>query len=280
MNKKELKTLKLYPLLSASLLLATFLIPALLADPCSAAFIPGNNITVERDGMTWNYDEKITDTEAIFFRNLIDRDTGNNDGFVNAWEILKMEVILGDKMEKSIEEKSDVKLNATSDPVELKDVEFWISKDALGITEKSSAITNGASVTYSFKEEVSPGTDIWLMGTPNSSVTITLPLGLDAELTEGLDNKSFVFENNRTLLRGNFCPEKNITLSLSENESLKAELLVMELNRDKSAENKSVNESGAGEHEALTAGEKAEVSQPSGVFKYLLNKINRSLNGA
>ncbi|AKB73383.1 hypothetical protein MSLAZ_0122 [Methanosarcina lacustris Z-7289] len=272
--------MKLYPLLLASLLLATFFIPALLADPCSAAFIPGNNITVERNGMTWNYDEKITDTEAIFFRNLIDKDTGNNDGFVNAWEILKMEVLLGDKMEKSIEEKSDVKLNATSDPVEIKDVEFWISKDALGRTEKSSAITNGASVTYSFKEEVSPGTDIWLMGTPNSSVTITLPLGLDAEVTEGLDNKSLVFENNRTLLRGNFCPEKNITLSLSENESLKAELLAMELNRDKSAETKSVNESGAGENEAPTAGEKAEVSQSSGVFKYLLNKINQSLNGA
>jgi len=234
---------------------------------------------VERDEMTWNYDEKITDTEAIFFRNLIDRDTGNNDGFVNAWEILKMEVLLGDKMEKSIEEKPDVKLNATSDPVELKDVEFWISKNTLGRTEKSSSITNRASVTYSFKEEVSAGTDIWLMGTPNSSVTMTLPQGLDVELTEGLDNKSLVLENNRTLLRGNFGSEKNITLWLSENES-QAKLLNMEMNEDKIAENKSVKESGAGENEAQTAGEKAEVSQPSGVFKNILNKINRSLNGA
>ena len=268
--------MKLYPLLSASLLLATFLIPSLLAEPCSAAFIPGNNIIVERDGMTWNYDEKITDTEAILFRNLIDRETGNNDSFVNAWEILKMEIILGDKMEKSIEEESDVKLNETSDTVELRDVEFWISKEALGITEKSSSITNKASVTYSFKEEAGPGTDIWLMGTPNSSVTITLPQGLDAELTEGLDNKSLEFENNRTLLRGNFGPEKNITLWLSENESLKAEMLNMEMNRDKSAENKS----GAEENETLNTGEKAEVSQISGFFKNILKEINRSLSGA
>ena len=268
--------MKLYPLLSASLLLATFLIPTLLAEPCSAAFIPGNNITVERDGMTWNYDEKITDTEAIFFRNLIDRETGNNDGFVNAWEILKMEVLLGDKMEKSIEEEPDVKLNATSDPVELKDVEFWISKDTLGRTEKSSSITNRASVTYSFKEEISPGTDIWLMGTPNSSVTITIPLGLDAELTEGLDNKSLVFENNRTLLRGNFGSEKNITLWLSENESLKAEMLNMEMNTGKNTENASLAEG----NKNLKAEEKAEVSQPSRFFKNILTEINRSLNGA
>ncbi|TFH03556.1 MAG: hypothetical protein E4H06_04355, partial [Methanosarcina sp.] len=81
--------MKLYPLLLASFLLATFLIPALLAEPCSAAFISGNNITLERGEIIWNYDEKITDNEAIFFRNLIDRETGNNDNFVNAWEILK-----------------------------------------------------------------------------------------------------------------------------------------------------------------------------------------------
>ncbi|KKG11455.1 hypothetical protein EO92_10865 [Methanosarcina sp. 2.H.A.1B.4] len=273
--------LKLHHLLLASLLLATFLIPALLAEPCSAAFIPGNNITLERDGITWNYDEKTTDNEAIFLRNLIDRETGNNDNFVNAWEILKMEVLLRDKMEKAIKEEPDVRLNSTSDTVELRDVEFWISKETLGRTDKTSSITNRASVTYSFKEEAGPGTDIWLMGTPNSNVTITLPQGLDAELTEGLENKSLEFENNRTLLRGNFGPEKNITLWLSENESLKAEMLAMEMNRDKSTENKSVeNENGAGENKTLTAGEKAEVSQPSGFFKNILKKINRSLNGA
>lgn len=273
--------MKLHHLLLTSLLLATFLTPALLAEPCSAAFIPGNDITVERDGMTWNYDEKVTDNEAIFFRNLIDREAGNNDGFVNAWEILKMEVLLGDKMEKSIEEESDVRLNATSDTVELRDVEFRISKDALGRTEKNSSITNLASVTYGFKEETGPGTDIWLMGTPNSSVTVTLPQGLDAELTEGLDNESSEFKNNRTILRGNFGPEKNITLWLSENESFKAELMYMEINRDQSAENKSVeNESEAGENRTLTAGEKAEASNPSWFFKNVLAKINRNLTGA
>ncbi|MHC1755997.1 MAG: hypothetical protein AB9861_11320 [Methanosarcina sp.] len=265
--------MKLYHLLLASILLATLLTPALLAEPCSAAFIPGNNITLERSEITWNYDEKITDNEAIFFRNLIDRETGDNNNFVNAWEILKMEVLLKDKMEKAIEEEPDVRLNATSDTVELREIEFWISKEALGRTEKSSSITNGAHVTYNFKEEAGPGTDIWLMGTPNSSVIITLPQGLDAELTEGLENKSLEFENNRTLLKGNFGPEKNITLWLSENESLKAELLDAEINKDKSEE----NESGTGRNKTLAAGEKTKVNQPSGFFKNFLNEINRSL---
>ncbi|WP_440946224.1 hypothetical protein ACSAZL_19480 [Methanosarcina sp. T3] len=262
--------LKLCPLLSASLLLATFLIPTFLAEPCSAAFIPGNNITVERDGMTWNYDEKITDNEAVFFRNLIDVETGDSDGFVNAWEILKMEVLLSGKMEESIEEEPDVKLNSTSDPVELKNVEFRISKDALGRTEKKSAITNSASVTYSFKEEAGPGTDIWLMGTPNSSVTITLPQGLDVELTEGFDNKSLEFKNNRTLLKGNFGSEKNITIWLSENETFKAELQSMEMNKDKSAEN------GSEENATQASGEKAEASQRTGFFNNILKEINRA----
>ena len=74
---------------------------------------------------------------------------------------------------------------STSEPVKVKDVEFWLSKEALGKTEKNSSITNSASVSYSFEKEVEQGTDIWLMGTPNSSVTITLPAGLDVERTKG-----------------------------------------------------------------------------------------------
>ncbi|AKB80391.1 hypothetical protein MSHOH_3908 [Methanosarcina horonobensis HB-1 = JCM 15518] len=265
--------MKMHHLLLTSLLLVTLLTPALLAEPCAAAFIPGNNVTLERDGMTWNYDEKITDNEAVFFRSLIDGETGNNNGFVNAWEILKMEILLRDKMEKTIEEESDVKLNSTSDTVELKDIEFWISAEALGRTEKRSSITNRASVMYGFKEEAGPGTTIWLMGTPDSSVTITLPKGFDAELTEGLENKSIEFENKRTLLRGNFSSEKNITIKFSENESFKAELQDKKINMNKSAENKSLT----GENKTLNAGINTEARQPTKFFKNILNEINRSL---
>jgi hypothetical protein len=265
--------LKLYPLLLASLLLATLLSPALLAEPCSAAFVPSNNITLERNEMTWDYDEKTTDDEAILFRSVIDGETGNGDGFVNAWEILKMEVLLSDRMNKAIEEEPDVKLNSTSETVELKEVEFWISEEALGRTDKNSSITSRASVTYSFKEEAGPGTDIWLMGTPDSGVRITLPQGFDSEVTEGLDNKNLGFENNRTVLKGNFSSEKNITLWLSENESFKAELQAMEANENQSTENKSET----GENMTLNTGVNAESGNFTGFLKNILQKINMSL---
>jgi hypothetical protein len=269
-----LKFLKLYSLFLASLLLATLLTPALLAEPCAAAFVPGNNITLEKDGMTWDYDEKTTDSDAFFLRSIIDGDTGNNDGFVNAWEILKMEVLLGDRMKKAIKEEPDVKLNATPETVELKDVDFQIPEEALGRTDKNSSITNHASVTYSFKEEAGPGTEIWLMGTPDSGVIITLPPGLDAEKTEGLDNKTHGFENNRTVLRGNFSSDENITIWLSENESFKAELQIMDTSKNESAE----NESETGKNGTLNTTVNAESGNLTGYFKNILQKINMSLS--
>jgi len=102
--------------------------------------------------MTWSYDEKTTDDDAVFLRSVIDGETGNKNGFVNAWEILKMEVLLSDKMKKSIEKEPDVKLNSTPEAVELKDIEFWIPEEALGRTDKNLSIITRAAVTYSFKE--------------------------------------------------------------------------------------------------------------------------------
>lgn len=262
--------MKLYFPLLASVLLATLFSPALFAEPCAAAFIPGNNITLERDGMTWDYDEQVTENDAIFFRVLID-ETGNYNGFVNAWEILKMEVLLSDKMRKAIEEESDVKLNETSDTVEVEDIEFFIPKEALGRTDKSSVITNCASVAYSFKEEAGAGTTVWLAGTPDSHVTIILPEGLDAELTEGLDNKKYGFENNRTVLRGNFSSEKNIILQLSKNESSEVGLSDMEVSGDKIKEN--VSE--AGENTTPGLGKNTEIRQLSEFLKNITGKISQ-----
>jgi hypothetical protein len=265
--------LKLYPLLLASLLLTALFIPALLAEPCAAAFVPGNNVTLERNGMTWDYDEKTTDNDAIIFRSIIDGEAGDKNGFVNSWEILKMEVILRDRMKKAIEEEPDVKLNSTSDTVELKDVEFCIPEEAIGRINKSSSITSYASVTYSFKEEAGPGTSIWLMGTPDSAVTITLPPGFDTRLTEGLNNKSIGFENNLTVLRGNFSHEKNITVWLSENETLKAKLQDTNMSKEKSVE----NESDKGENKKLNSGVNSKIGQSFEFLKNILREINQSL---
>lgn len=213
-----MKALRAYILSLTAFLLISSFISAFLAEPC-AALVPSNNITLERNGMTWEYHEQITGNKAILFRNFIDTQAGDDDNFVNAWEIQKAENILRNRTRESLKTKPDVKLNNSSELVKVTDVDFWLSEEALGKVEKNSSITNSALVSYIFEKEVGEGTSVWFMGTPNSSVTITLPADLKVEKTDGLDNKSQDFENNHTVLKGNFSPQKNITLWISDESS-------------------------------------------------------------
>jgi hypothetical protein len=255
--------LKVYNLFLTSFLLITFFMPVFLADPCSASFIPSNNITLERNGMTWEYQEQITGNESIVFRNFIDLQAGNRDNFVNAWEILKAETFLRNQTKEAIKTKPDVKLNGTSESVKITNVDFLLSKEALGKTLINSSITNSASVSYIFEREIDQGTNIWLMGTPNSNVTITLPVSFDVERTEGLDNKSQESGGNHTVLKGSFSPEGNITLWISENESSKTELQEKEGKAEQNAENKSEKK----ENKTIAAGDTIEIRNFLGTFK-------------
>jgi hypothetical protein len=258
-----LSALKAYNLLLTGFLLITLFMPAFMAEPCTAASVPSNNITLERDGIIWEYQDQITGNESVSFRNLIDLQAGNSDNFVNAWEILKAETFLRDQTKEAVKTKPDVKLNGTSEPVKVTDVDFCLSKEALGKALKNSSITNFASVSYVFEKEMGQDADIWLMGTPNSNVTITLPAGFEVERTEGLDNRSQESGNNRTVLRGSFSPGKNLTLWISENESYKAELQ----EREGSAEQDSENKSKEGENKTGTGGEATEARKVSGFFE-------------
>lgn len=230
--------MKVYNLFLTGFLLITLFMPAFLAEPCTAAFVPSNNITLQRDGMTWEYQEQITGNESVVFRNFIDLEAGNSDRFVNAWEILKAESILRDKTKEAIKTKPDVKLNGTSEFVNVTDIDYLVSKDALGNTGKSSSMTNFATVSYTFEKQIGRDTNIWFMGTPNSDVTINLPAGFDVEKTEGLNNESKESGNNHTVLKGNFSPEENRTLWISENESYKTEMQERERSIEQNAENK------------------------------------------
>lgn len=248
---------------------AAFLSVIIFSGPCAASFVCSNTITLENDGMSWDYEERVTGEEAIFFRELIDRKTGNNDSFVNAWEIRNTELELRDGLEKSIEKKPDVKLDGSSEAVKVRNVEYWLSDEALGRAYRGSPITNTAMVTYSFEEELKrekegkmekedegeastetvtetgnetgieignetiTETSIWFLGTPDSEVTIVLPPGYDASRTEGLEGKSEEFENSRKVLKGNFDLEGEITLWLSENKSYETTALPDVLNGSK-----------------------------------------------
>lgn len=253
--------MKLQHLLSACSL-ATLLMLALFPGPCTAAFIPGNNITLESKGMIWGYEEYISGPEAVFFRKVVDLEAGNNDSFVNAWELRNIELELREKMEESIEEKPDVKLNGSSKAVRVKDVEFWLSQEGLGRVHKSSSIKNTANVTYSFEKEIGENTSLWFLGTPESEVTITLPRGFDPKKTSGMDNQSVAYENSLAVLKGKFGSEGEITLWLSENESCKAVCPYAE-----SAES-AENESKASENKTLPTSEQKTIN--FGVFENFL----------
>jgi len=255
--------LKAYNLFLTGFLIITLFIPAFLAEPCTAAFVPSNNITLERGGMTWGYQEQITGNESIVFRSFIDLEAGDSDRFVNAWEILKAESILRDKMKESVKTKPDVKLNGTSEPVNVTDVDFVLPTEALGKIEKTSSITNSATVSYTFKKPIDQEANIWLMGTPDSGVTINLPAGFDVERTEGLNNKVQESRNNHTVLKGSFSPEKNITLWISENETYKAEMQERKRIIEQNAENKT----NATVNKTRAAGKAVEASKSPGFFK-------------
>jgi len=268
-----LSALKLQHLLS-TFFIAAVLSTTLLSGPCTASFVSSNKITLENDGMSWDYEECITNREAIFFRELIDRETGNNDSFVNAWEIRNMELELRDRLENSIEKKPDVKLEGSSEMVKVLDVEFWLSDEALGTASRSSPITNTASVTYNFEEEgveeelkkeeegeastetgneigteigtetgnqTSNQTSIWFLGTPGSEVTIFLPPGYDVNRTDGLEDKNEEFEDSRKILKGSFGPEGEITLWFSENKSYETAALPEVLTGDEVMENETLS---------------------------------------
>lgn len=257
--------------------LSAFFVPAvlvliLLTGTCAASFVCSNSITLENGGMSWDYEECITGRDAVFFKGIIDNQAGNNDSFVNAWEIRNMELKLRDRLEESIEKKPDVKLNGTSEAVELRNVEFWLSEEALGQVLKSTSITNTALVTYSFKEEnPGPETSIWLLGTPDSDVTISLPPGFDANRTEGLEDKSTEFEDNREVLKGSFGPEGEVTLWLSVNESFASAALQEAENENETLE----SETRAVENETLQIEEPKpeEIGANTGFFENFLRRL-------
>jgi hypothetical protein len=247
--------LKKYNLFLTGFLLISFFIPIFLAEPCSASFITNNNITLEKSGMTWDYQEKITGNDSVVFRALIDLEEGNRDNFVNAWEIVKAESSLRDKMIEDLKAKPDVKFNGTSEPVKVTDVDFSLSNEVLGRTFKNSSITNSASVSYIFEKEIGQETSIWLLGTPNSNVTINLPSDLSVARTEGLNNKSQESDGYFTVFKGTFDPKENVTIWVSENKSSKPELK----NNNGTIAQNATNESTKKENKSIAIGDYVEI---------------------
>ncbi len=150
-----------------------------------------NDITVGLDGMSWTYTEKYSDERSVLYRAFIDSELGDDDGFVSAWEVLKMDTTNRAQLMDTVEGNMDVKINDSSGAIVVTGVESDISMESLGPVTKEDTIVNMYEVHYVFEEPIiSLGDRIWFLGEPGTAVTISLPDSIKVESTEGIDNVS------------------------------------------------------------------------------------------
>jgi hypothetical protein len=159
--------------------------------PAEASYSWENDITVGLDGMSWTYTEQYSDNRSVLYRAFIDSELGDNDGFVSAWEVLKMDTTSRAQLLGLLEGNMDVKINGSSDAIVVTGVESDMSMESLGPVTKEDTIVNMYEVHYVFEEPIiSLGDRIWFLGEPGTAVTIRLPDNIKVESTEGIDNVS------------------------------------------------------------------------------------------
>lgn len=194
----------------------------LLSTPAFAGFNWENNITVGNDGLAWGYTEQYTEDNFVFYKSYIDADLGNDDGYVSAWELLKIDSTTRESFYDSIINEMDVKINDSSNGVHLGEIDSSISKDALGKVYRRGEATNYYKVMYSFDESLTElGTNIWFLVEPETNVTITFPVGIDVTSTEGIENVTTIMHNNTTTIDGMVGFEGEISIGYAENETWK-----------------------------------------------------------
>ena len=190
--------------------------------PAYADFNWENNITVDTHGMEWGYTEQYTEDNFLFYKGYIDSGAGNDDGYVSAWELLKIDSITRESFYDTIMDEMDVNINGSSTAVHLQEIEASISENALGGVYKSGEATNYYKVLYSFDEPLAElGTHIWFLIEPETNVTIKLPTGFDVTSTEGIENTTTLVHNSTTTLVGIVGFEGEITVGYTENVTFK-----------------------------------------------------------
>lgn len=183
-----------------------FIFSCLLAvAPVGASYSWENNITVGMDGMTWEYTEEYSGLQCVFFRSAIDSELGNGDGFLAAWEILKMDTASRKNLHGSVSRKMDVVINDSSSRISLSGVECVISKELLGPVSKQEQVRNIYRVRYNFRVPLSDqGDRIWFQGEPGTPVLISMPEGIDILAVEGIDNAIIYQQDSVQKVKGIF----------------------------------------------------------------------------
>ena len=192
------------------------------ATPAFAGFNWENNITVDTHGMEWRYTEQYTEDNFVFYKGYIDSGAGNDDGYVSAWELFKIDSITREAFYESIISDMDVKINDSSNSVHLQEIDSSLSEDTLGRVYKRGEATNYYKVTYSFDKSLAElGTSIWFLVEPETNMTITFPAGIDVTSTEGIENTTTLVHNSTTTLVGIVGFEGEVTIGYIENVTFK-----------------------------------------------------------
>ena len=198
------------------------MVMALSASSSQAGSLWVNNITVGEHGMTWSYTETLTGVESMLYRIDIDTRLGNNDSFVNAWELLEADKEKRRLLKSEIDNEMDVRLDNSSSDVEVVDIESTLSSDAIGKTHAMGTIVNRYNVTYRFRDSIFNVSSIWFLGQAMTPVTIIMPQDIDVANVSGMDNVTEAVTSH-TEISGNFSrlseERGEITLLLLRNAS-------------------------------------------------------------
>lgn len=188
------------------------------ADAGSAERNWVNNITVDEYNMTWRYTETFTGNDSLRYRAGIDTEFGNNDSFITAWELLKLDKEMRKRLRSSIDSEFDVRietpyLNTGNNGIEVIDVDSALPPGIIGKTHIGDTIVNRYKVTYRWKGSILNARSIWFMGQAKSPVTVILPAGVDVTNISGMDNVTKIISDH-VEISGAF---RGVSQNVSEN---------------------------------------------------------------
>lgn len=162
-----------------------------------------NNITINEYNLSWNYIETFTGMDSIVYRVSLDSELGNNDSFINTWELLKADKETRKEFKTSIENEPDVKLNNLTSGIEMTDVYSSLSQEIIGKVHRADKIENKFSVSYRLNESIYNASSIWFLGQPKSPITIIFLPGIEIINISGMDNQTIIIDP-RTEIHGYF----------------------------------------------------------------------------
>lgn len=182
-----------------------------------------NNISINEYNISWNYIEIFTGMDSIAYRIGLDSGIGNNDSFINAWEVLKADREARSKFRASIEKEPDVRIDNQTSGIRIKDVGSNLTQGLIGKTHSSSEVKNEYTVIYILLESFYNASSIWFLGEPGSRVTIIIPQGVDIINVSGINNSTTVSGVIQGYFSNSSTGKGEITVNFTKNASYYSE---------------------------------------------------------